>query len=102
MSDHTDTTLTDTERRYAYEHFGDDDEHFGRCYLEADVESIVAARVAAARADERTKWVTAIERRAVDFHERSQEYSTAAAASRHYAWQEASTWLRALIEGADQ
>lgn len=50
MSDHTDTTLTDTERRYAYEHFGDDDEHFGRCYLEADVESIVAARVAAARA----------------------------------------------------
>ena len=77
MSDHTDTTLTDTERRYAYEHFGDDDEHFGRCYLEADVESIVAARVAAARADERTKWVTAIERRAVDFHERSQEYSIA-------------------------
>lgn len=51
VSDHTDTTLTDTERRYAYEHFGDDDEHFGRCYLEADVESIVAARVAAARAD---------------------------------------------------
>ena len=51
MSDHTDTTLTDTERRYAYEHFGDDDEHFGRCYLEADVESIVAARVAAARAE---------------------------------------------------
>lgn len=100
-----DTTLTDTERADLAAWWESDWPSDGADVLDtlaAAIESIVAARVAAARAEERAKWVAAIGRRADDFHERSQEYSTTAAASRHYAWQEAANWLRALIEGADQ
>ena len=109
-----DTTLTDTERRYAYEHFGDDDEHFGRCYLEADVESIVAARVAAARANERAKWESAIRAQRAAWRSRADKcqpwtHGTAT----HGKWvayitaadelgQTVKNLDRALIEGADQ
>lgn len=113
MSDHTDTTLTDTERRYAYEHFGDDDEHFGRCYLEADVESIVAARVAAARADEHARIAARADRYDLAAKSARRRYGALEAANRDpWAADRAyETWnyyaatshtLRVLIKGADQ
>ena len=99
MSDHTDTTLTDTERRYAYEHFGDDDEHFGRCYLEADVESIVAARVAAARAERDTEWRALLE---THIQQREDDRYVLHGVARFALRSLAATGPGALIEGADQ
>lgn len=56
------TGLTDAERRYAYRPFSVNDEDGGRCYIESDVERIVAAREAAAREEERAEWADYLER----------------------------------------
>ena len=63
MSDHTDTTLTDTELTTLDGGIREWEDHGGPLLnaLKPVVESIVAARVAAARADERARLVTWVE-----------------------------------------
>lgn len=120
MSDHTDTTLTDTEREtlakavclwWEGENLphNDDPVPCSYCRTEADgfkqaVESIVAARVAAARADERAKWVTRLDALATEYEERASHLRQYGVHSNRIAdlREAAARKLRALIEGADQ
>ena len=114
MSDHTDTTLTDTEReRFHTTHSTTINPSTRGCPLCVHdlpvVESVVAARVAAARADERANWVSKIDALAT----RWRFYGRAIAPEDDWGESVADTiagdiyvalasHLRALIEGADQ
>ena len=136
MSDHTDTTLTDTERAALDAYLRgqgitdepekyDDGIHgwrcnypdiYGRCDcfaesvddLAAVVESIVAARVAAARANERAKWVAKLRVAEADLTppHNCELLPDGHADPEMAAWvdgrHDAVDVLRALIEGADQ
>jgi outer membrane murein-binding lipoprotein Lpp len=69
-----------------------------------DVEAIVAARVAAARANERAKWVTRLDALATEYEERASHLRQYGVHSNRIAdlLEAAARKLRALIEGADQ
>ena len=130
MSDHTDTTLTDTERdsltececgHYLNEHSSDgclandDDGDLCVCMATPDlireraITAIVAARVAAARADERARLVTWVESAqalsvatAEDYRGCCRSCDESYAPGIRHGGRVVADRLRALIEGADQ
>lgn len=108
MSDHTDTNLTDTERAFGQMgYLGDSPVTL--MFSEAVVESIVAARVAAARADERSRLVTWVESAqalsvatAEDYRGCCRSCDESYAPGIRHGGRVVADRLRALIEGADQ
>ena len=107
MSDHTDT-LTDTERALIADSmpFPTTDREWAT--LTRNLESIVAARVAAARANERAKWVAKLRVAEADLTppHNCELLPDGHADPEMAAWvdgrHDAVDVLRALIEGADQ